>query len=285
MGLVRIIARHCRDRLGEGPLWSEREASLYWVDILGQKLHRLRLADDVITGWNLPEPIGWVIERAGGPGLIAGLRSGIVELGLDPLAIKRRWRPEADRPANRFNDAKADARGRIWAGSMRMDGTGAAGAFYRLDPGGTCTRVDDGYQIANGPAFSPNGCWLYHADSGRGIVYRYALGDDGSLAARHPFIQFEAGWGLPDGMTVDADGHLWVAHWGAGCISRFTPEGARERSIVLPASQITSCTFAGPGLDRMFVTSAADGRDEPDGGALFEVDPGCRGLPTNIFAG
>jgi sugar lactone lactonase YvrE len=98
-------------------------------------------------------------------------------------------------------------------------------------------------------------------------------------------IRFEKEWGDPDGMAIDADGGLWVAHWGGSRVSRFSPEGKLDRSISLPTSRITSCTFAGEDLDRMFVTSAVDGVDEPYAGMLFEIDPRCRGLSTCLFAG
>lgn len=280
-----IVASSKRDRLGEGPLWSDRDNAVYWVDILGQRLNRLSLADDNFESWNMPEPIGWVIERETKLGLIAGFRSGFAELELDPFRITPIVAPEPDRDDNRMNDAKADAQGRIWAGTMPMDCASPCGALYRLDPDRTVTQVDNGYYITNGPAFSVDGHWIYHTDTKRQIVFRFPINDDGTLGQRGPFILFEPEWGTPDGMTVDADGHLWIAHWGAGCVSRFTPEGKRERWISLPASQITSCTFAGPDVDRMFVTSAAEGVQEEHGGALFEVDPGCRGLPTCRFKG
>ena len=168
---------------------------------------------------------------------------------------------------------------------MPMDGASPAGALHRLDPNGTTARVDNGYRIANGPAIAADGRTLFHTDSGLRTVYRFAVADDGSLGEREVFIRFEDGWGDPDGMTLDAEGGLWVACWGAGCVTRFTPDGRRDRSLALPASQVTNCTFAGADLDRMFVTSATEGVDEPDAGALFEVDPGCRGLPTHTYRG
>jgi sugar lactone lactonase YvrE len=284
MDEVRIIARAGTDRLGEGPLWSARDDALYWVDIIGQRVNRLRLDGEAVDTWDMPELVGWVIERTGG-GFVAGFRSGFVALELDPLGVTPLYNPEPHRPGNRLNDAKADAGGTIWAGSMHMDGSGGKGALYRLSPDLRCELVDDGYGIANGPAFSRDHRWLYHTDSKSRVIYRFALHPDGAVGERVPFISFPEGWGSPDGMTVDADDHLWVARWGAGCISRFAPDGGCVRTIRFPATQITSCSFAGRDLDRMFVTSAAEGVSEPLGGALFEIDPGCRGLPTYQFSG
>jgi sugar lactone lactonase YvrE len=285
LSAVRVIEGSGRSLLGEGPLWSARENAVYWVDILGQRLSRYSLAAGSIVSWDLPEPIGWAIERRDVPGLIAGFASGFAELTLEPLTICPIGNPEPDRPGNRMNDAKADAKGRIWAGTMAADCKGESGSLYRLDPNHRWERVDGPYGIANGPAISADGRTLFHTDTARREIYRFTVKDDGSLGDRELFIRFEPDWGWPDGMTFDAGGGLWVAHWGGGRVSRFTTEGRLDRSVALPASQITSCTFAGPELGRMFVTSAADGVDEPEAGMLFEVDPGCRGLPTLMFGG
>lgn len=280
-----VIARDVRDTLGEGLLWSARDNAVYWTDILAPALNRLSLTDGAVTRWNMPEMIGWVIERRDRPGFIAGFRNGFAELTLDSLTITPIVDPEPDLPDNRLNDAKADAKGRIWAGSMPLTADRPTGSLYCFDTDRTATRVDSGYSVANGPAISPDQRWLYHTDTPARQVYRFALDADG-VRDRAPFIQFDEEWGYPDGMTVDVEGHLWVAHWGGSRISRFTPEGALGRSIALPASQITNICFAGEGLDRMFVTSAADGlSDEEHAGALFEVDAGVVGLPPGQYAG
>jgi D-xylonolactonase len=281
-----IVNSSDRDQLGEGPLWSARDASLYWVDILRQELHALHLGDGRIKSWTMPEMIGWVIERRHTPGFIVGLRSGFAELRLDPFQVHVIASPEPDRPDNRLNDAKADSAGRIYAGSMPVAADKPSGSFYRFDADWNITRLDDGYVIANGPAFSCDERYLFHADSAQRTVFRYAVRGDGSLAERRPFIEFPQGWGQPDGMTVDANDHLWVAHWDGARVSRFAPDGSFQNSIALPTPQVTSCTFAGPGLDRMFVTTAAVGRDDDVfAGKVFEVDPCTRGLAPNTFAG
>jgi sugar lactone lactonase YvrE len=195
--------------------------------------------------------------------------------------------PHPDIADNRLNDAKADARGRIWAGSMPFGADRPSGALYRLDADRSLHRMDDGYHVANGPTFSLDQRWLYHTDTVRSLVYRFALHDDGSLGPRETFISFEPEWGRPDGMTTDADGHLWIAHWNGARVSRFTPDGRLEHSIPLPASQITNVCFSGPALDRMFVTCAADGKQqEAAAGSLFEIlGHGVCGLPPGQFAG
>jgi sugar lactone lactonase YvrE len=283
---ARIVAGSGRSLLGEGCLWSASAGAIYWVDILGKRLRRLTLATGSVAAWEMPRAIGWVIERRDRPGLIAGLDTGFAWLTLEPFAVLPFLDPEPHLPANRMNDACADRHGRIWAGTMPFACDVPSGAFYRLDPDRRCVRVDGPYQIPNGPAILPDASALFHTDTARGHIYRLPIHDDGSLGPRTLFVDFEDRPGDPDGMTLDADGGLWVAHWGGARVTRFDPAGRAERHIPLPASQVTSTTFAGDDLSRLFVTSAATGiDDEPEAGALFEVDPGCRGLPTERYAG
>ena len=234
----------------------------------------------------MPEPIGWIVPRASKPGFIAGFKSGFATLTLDPIAIGKIGAPEPERESNRLNDAKVDAYGRIWAGSMDDEEKRVSGALYRLDPTLQWSRMDDGYGVANGPTFSPAGDALYHTDSARRVVYRFVLSPDGLISERREFVRFADDWGYPDGMTTDNEGGIWIAHWDGARVSRFTPDGKLDRAIALPVSRPTSCVFAGPELDRLFVTSASIGReDEPLAGALFELDVGVRGAPSFAFAG
>lgn len=270
--------------LGEGPIWSARENAIYFVDIKKPALHRYALADGACTSWDMPEALGWVIERKDGAGFIAGFKSGIFELTLEPFERRLIVHPEPERPQNRRNDAKVDAFGRIWAGSMDDAIIETSGALYRLDHDFTCRRMDDAIKICNGPTFNCAGDIIYHTDSGARTVYAYDLSANGEIANKRVFIRFEDDWGSPDGMTTDSEDHVWIAHWGGARVTRFDPDGKAVRAIALPASQITSCAFAGPNLDRMFVTSAAGGReDEELAGALFEIDPGVRGARQCLF--
>ncbi|CAM8664238.1 6-deoxy-6-sulfogluconolactonase [Sphingobium sp. AntQ-1] len=281
----RLIDRAVADSLGEGTLWSARDNAVYWVDILAPALNRLSLESGAVDRFAMPEPLGWVAEREAG-GFIGGFQSGFAEISLDPLAVTPFGDPEPHFPGNRMNDGKADAQGHIWCGTMEMAEAHDRGALYRLAPDRSWTVVDSAYRVPNGPAFSPCGTWLYHSDTAKQQMYRFRRTEHGATG-REPFIRFGDADGYPDGMTVDADGHIWVAHWGGSRISRFTPEGRLDRAIALPARQVTNITFAGPNLDRMFVSSATVGLDDPteyDGG-FFEVESGARGLPTNLYAG
>jgi sugar lactone lactonase YvrE len=275
-----------RDVLGEGPLWSPRRNSVFWVDILAPALNRLSLSDGKLERWSMPQKLGWVVERAHATNFIAGFQNGFAELTLQPFSVRPLLDPEPDLPDNRMNDCYVDSKGRLWAGTMDVAIERDTGSLYRLDPDLRATRMDSGYRVTNGPIFSLSQQHLYHNDTGRGVVYRFDVSEEGNLSNKTTFLQFAPDWGVPDGMTLDSEDCLWIAHWGGGRVSRFRPTGQLDRSIALPASQITSCIFAGERLDRLFVTSAAKDRDDEEfAGSLFEVDPGVRGLPPNYFAG
>jgi len=282
----RAVARDHVDQLGEGLMWSPRRQILFWVDILAPALRAYDPVNGRVRSWDMPERLGWVIEREGRDDFIIGLKSGFARLTLEPFQIAHIGDPEPERPGNRLNDAKADYAGRIWAGSKNDADEAATGALYRLDTNLSWSRHDDGYDVANGPTFSPDGSTIYHTNSGTRSVYAFDLSPDGDLTNKRLLVKFRDDWGYPDGMTTDIDGALWIAHWGGGRVSRFRPNGALDRSIALPTSQISNCVFAGKNLDRMFVTSAATGlTGEPLAGALFEVDPQVKGVPQRCFGG
>jgi xylono-1,5-lactonase len=166
-----------------------------------------------------------------------------------------------------------------------------SGNFYRLDPDFTVRCVDTGYLCANGPTLGRDGRVIYHTDSTKSRIYRFDIPADGNFSNKRVFAEFSEADGYPDGITTDAEGCLWVAHWEGWGITRFRPDGSRDRFITLPVSQVTSCCFAGPKLDHLFVTSARIGLsphqldEEPLAGGFFEVTPSVAGLPTEQFAG
>jgi sugar lactone lactonase YvrE len=234
--------------------------------------------------------VGSIAPRARG-GFIAGTDRGIALVDLDQDRFEVVASPEQHLPHNRFNDGKVDRQGRFWAGTMDDREKGSAGALYRIDPDRTCTAIDGGYGITNGPAFSPDGARMYHSDTLRQVTYAFDLDAAGEATNRRVFVQFGAGDGHPDGMTVDAEGCLWIALWGGWCVRRFSPDGDLLRTVEMPVEQPSSCAFGGPGLDRLYVTSATKGLDQtalamqPNAGGLFMLIPGVRGIPDLPFAG
>lgn len=275
--------------LGEGPVWVVREQALYWLDIKGRRLFRIN--DKEFREWPTPMRVGSIAPREGG-GFIAGTDGGFytVEVG-DELAFTRLFDPEEDLPDNRFNDGKVDRDGRFWAGTMDDTEQAAVGTLYRLEDINRSTIIDQGYGVTNGPAFSPNGDWMYHTDSVRRRIYRFPLAPDGTVGAREIFLHFSAQEGYPDGMTVDAEGCLWVAFWDGWAVRRFGPDAALLDTIEVPVQRPTSIAFGGLDLDRMYITSARVGLDEtalavqPYAGALFMVEAGIKGIAERPFAG
>jgi len=278
-----------RAELGEGPVWVAAEQALYWVDINGRRIFRLSESGER-REWPTPMRVGSIAPRAGG-GFIAGTDQGIALVDLDQDRFEVVASPERHLPHNRFNDGKVDRQGRFWAGTMDDREKGSAGALYRIDPDRACTAIDGGYGITNGPAFSPDGALMYHSDTLRQVTYAFDLDAAGKASNRRIFLQFGPGDGHPDGMTVDAEGCLWIAFWGGWCVRRFAPDGDLLRTVEMPVEQPSSCAFGGPGLDRLYVTSATKGLDpaalamQPNAGGLFMLVPGVRGIPDLPFAG
>lgn len=277
--------------LGEGPMWSARDNTLYWVDIRGKKLNALRLADNSAQSWDMPDLIDWIVLRQSG-GFLVGILRTVCALTLDPFKLTPLFEIEADKTDNRLNDAKVDAKGRLWTGTMHMPFNQKTAALYRIDADLSVHQMDAPYLCTNGPAFSRDGTRMYHNETSEGLVYVFDMAPDGALSGKRVFTRFAEGVGSPDGLTVDADDGIWVAHYNGSRISRYKPDGVLDFNIRIPAKQVTSMTFAGAGLDRLFVTTAAQppvGADDPHAGTLWEVPKallrGHKGLPTNAFAG
>ncbi|PJI96159.1 sugar lactone lactonase YvrE [Acidovorax sp. 69] len=292
-GTVRCVqALGCA--LGEGLLWSVRERALYWVDILACHLHRWNPASGALQRWTFAEEISALAERSEGPGLIVTLRRGFALF--DPAtdaAPRYLHQPEPERTGNRFNDGKCDAQGRFWAGSMDFACQAPTGALYRYDPDGRCTRHDDGFAVTNGPTWSGTGqhTAMYFNATSEGNTYRYDCDPAmGTVSNKTLWKHWLPADGLPDGMTTDALGRVWIAHWGGGCVTCHDPVTAVELGRVsLPVSQVTTCAFGGADLRTLFITSARVGLTpeqlaaEPLAGALFAVDTDSLGVPAHLF--
>ena len=270
-----------RAEVGEGPVWDIRSSRLVWVDILGRRIHVTDPRTGETSSIEVPLHVGAVVPRAAG-GYVAALQDGfwIVD---DGPARRITAVPEA-RPGLRFNDGKCDPAGRFWAGTMAYDEAPGAASLYRLEADGLADRVLDGATISNGLAWSGDGRTMYYIDSPTQRVDAFTFDvTTGDLGNRRTVIRIPRELGTPDGMTVDADGGLWVALWGGGAVRRYV-DGRLDREIRLPASKITSCAFGDEDLGTLFITSACEGlsdaelREQPLAGALFRVRPGVRGV-------
>jgi sugar lactone lactonase YvrE len=268
--------------LGEGPVWDAATATLLWVDIPRGHVHRRAPGGERHT-LELHTSVGTVAPRAGG-GIVAATREGFVLLGADGQE-EGRVPVEADVPTNRFNDGKVDARGRFFAGTTQDDHAPGHGAFYRLDPDGAVERLLRDLALPNGLDWSADGGTLHLIDSGDHTVWAFAFdAETGRLGERRELIRLDPALGTPDGMTADAQGVLWIAFYDGGCVRAFDPGGEQVDELPVPVARPTSCTFGGPELDQLFVTSAA-GPDGTAGGTTFVAATGRRGAPRAAFAG
>jgi L-arabinonolactonase len=285
-----VIASH--NQIGESPVWSSFENSLYWVDVEGKLIQRWHAGDQSIQHWKIEEPIGCIGLRKRG-GLIGASRTGFFFLDTASGKSMPISDPEADLADNRFNDGKVDRRGRFWAGTRNFRNTEiASGALYRLDPDLSVHRMEEGLRCPNGMAWSPDDRLMYLCDTWTRKIFVYDFdADGGALSNRRLFAELQEDEGFPDGLTVDADGCIWNAHYNGWRITRYTPDGTVDRVIRMPVQHVTSLTFGGTGLDTLYVTSgylrlSEEDRDrQPVAGHVFACEPEARGIAEPAFAG
>jgi sugar lactone lactonase YvrE len=283
-----------RATLGEGLCWSAREQAVWWVDILEHRLYR----DDPKAGthdaWSFDETISAVAERAAGPGLAVTLRRGLALFDPATRALARLDEPEREREGNRFNDGKCDARGRFWGGTMDFACQAPTGALYRFDDQGRAQRaIDLGWIVTNGPTWTQDGRTMFVNDTVHRRVVAYAFDPHtGAVGASREWLVLPEADGHPDGMTTDAAGRVWIAHWGGACVTCHDPSTAAELARVeLPTAHITNVAFGGPDMRTLFISSArfelsdAQLAAQPLAGALFAVDTDALGLAANLYAG
>jgi sugar lactone lactonase YvrE len=279
--------------VGESPVWCPRAKALFWVDITGQKIHRFRPADGAAKTYQLPHPVTALAVRSRG-GLVLSLKKKFAFFDLETESLTLLDDPEADKPENRFNDAKCDRQGRFWAGTMgSVHWDAPCGALYRLDPDGSITCHQTDVICANGMGWSPDNRTMYFTESFRYAIYAYDFdAANGTLSNRRVFASLDAkGRGFPDGLTVDAEGHVWSVHNAIGKVVRYTPRGQIERVIELPVPRPCGCAFGGEKLDTLYITTARETLTAeeiaryPLSGSLFAATPGVCGLPEAEFAG
>ncbi len=279
--------------LGESPLWDDRENVLYWVDIDRGQIHRFDPAARENTTHTLPTKVSSIGRRRSG-GLIASLKKNFAAFDPSSGSVEMLDLVEGDLPENRFNDGKVDRQGRFWAGTMNEIHVGRPdAALYRFDRPGEVRQMIPGVTISNGTGWSPDGRTMYYTDTLRYSVFAYDFDPaTGGIANRRVFYEAEPeANGLPDGLTVDAEGFVWSALVNYGRMLRFTPDGELERVVAFPPTRGTCCTFGGPDFRDLYITTAreclteAEIREQPFAGSVFHCVPGCQGLPEPFFEG
>ena len=276
-----------RCHVGEGPIWNPMDNRLYWVDILRGRIfwydpetgeHRQFYQGEVLGGFTIQEDGAFLLFMS--KGAVAILRDGKLDYIIDELPGESE---------NRFNDVIADPAGRVFCGTMARDSARAVaredlGTLYRLDTNGSVTKLLDGIGISNGMGFTPDRQQMYYTDSSVGRIYVFDYDSStGEITNQRVFVELPEGGGIPDGMTVDADGYIWSAIVGGSALHRYTPLGIRERTVSVPARMPTSVMFGGADMTDMYVTSLGGDKrtdeDDPLAGALFRLNLGIRGVP------
>ena len=288
--------------LGEGPWWDADENRLYWIDGLneagqGDDLHRFDPVKGVNESWYIGKHIGCAIPTKDGRVLMA-LQDGIYLFNKESKELKELSNLEREILNNRFNDGKCDSKGRLWFGSMSMTANQPGrkfemtGSFYKMERDGIVKKFFDGVGISNGLAWNADETRMYYIDSTSAAVFAFDFdAENGEIANRRKIFSIdETGEGVPDGMSIDSDGMLWVAHFGGWKLSKWNPEsGVRLDEITLPCAQVTSCCFGGADLDELYITTASIGlsqkerEEQPLAGMVFVVKPGARGTILNKF--
>jgi sugar lactone lactonase YvrE len=290
-GIKPEVAVRGRDAVGEGPVWLQDERRLMWVDITSHLIKWFDPATGHIESIDIGRDVGAAVPLEGG-GVAAILPGEFVILPDHRTTPRTLARVESDKPGNRMNDGKCDSRGRFWAGTMAYDLTPHAAALYRLNADCSVDVVIQPVTLSNGLGWSPDDTLMYYIDSKtqRIDVFDYEPAS-GHIANRRLFVAIPSEQGMPDGMTVDASGCVWVGLWGGSAVHRYRPDGTLDLVVDLPASQITSCAFGGDDLGDLYITSAAIGLDnealvrEPDAGSVFRCRPGPKGLLPFRFTG
>jgi sugar lactone lactonase YvrE len=275
--------------LGEGPVWHAERKSFFWVDIEGKKLQEIKWPSKEMQFWPMPQLIGLIVPY-GENALVVALQDGLAVFSIPTGKLEWLLDIEKEIKDNRPNDGKCDSRGRLWLGTMNVHAKEKAGSLYCID-NNMVTQHLSSLTISNGMAWQQDGKYFYFIDSPLYRVDRYLFDAAiGSLAFERTVVHIPEEMGMPDGMTIDAEGMLWVAQWDGFSVCRWNPHtGEMLHKIDLPIPQVSSCTFGGENLDVLFITTASVGLDEgallqyPQSGHVFYAQPGVKGMLPNKF--
>jgi sugar lactone lactonase YvrE len=276
--------------LGEGPVWDHKNQRILWIDIVQGHIHQFTPATKTFKSFPVGEMIGSLALTDNG--IVAALESGFSFIDLENAKVDCITHPEKHIAGNRFNEGKCDPFGRFWAGSMSLAEEGTTGSVYALHHDLSVEKKIENVTISNGMAWSPDQKTFYYIDSPTLQVVSYQFDNaTGSICDKKTIISFDVTEGFPDGMTIDTEGMLWIAHWGGWKVARWDPKtGKKLLQIDLPVSQVTSCTFGGDSFEDLYITSASirltkeQLQKEPLAGSLFVVkNCGYTGMPAFEF--
>jgi sugar lactone lactonase YvrE len=281
-----------QDEVGETPIWIPDEQAMYWIDLEGSTVHRYDPASGERKNWTLDVPVTALGRRASG-GWILASKKGLAFWDQQGSATEFIVDPVAEREGMQFNDSAVDRQGRLVVGTANVqDFEAPDGVLYRLDSDLSLHEIDDGYAVANGLGFSPDGQVLYATDMfhNRIVALDYDT-ETGAASNKRTFVEVPADTGLPDGMVVDADGFVWSAHWAGGRITRYDPDGQIERQIPVPVTNATCLGFGGADMNELYIATAwffmtdEQRKAEPHAGDMFRIKTDVTGLVEPEFAG
>ncbi|SHF78048.1 Sugar lactone lactonase YvrE [Mariniphaga anaerophila] len=281
-----------KSALGEGAIWNPKTGELIWVNITEKILNiynpKLKNNKEMFTG----QMIGTVVPADSGK-MIVALENGFYQFDSKTGSKQLIADPEADKPGNRFNDGKCDPAGRFWAGTMSKEGKQQAGALYRLDTDGSVHKMIENVTTSNGIVWSPDATKMYYIDTPTQKVVAWNYDNEtGEISNPKTAIEIPGEMGYPDGMTIDADGNLWIALWGGSAVGCWNPEtGELLRTVDVPAKNVTSCAFGDDDLGTLYITTATQGTSAeelekfPHAGGVFKIRPGVKGVEAFFFKG
>ena len=277
--------------LGEGPFWHAERKSCFWVDIEGKKLFEYNWLDKSIKLRELDYRVTLVVQDKNDH-LILGLEGGVARYNLDDENLSWLIDVEKDYHKHRTNDGKVDSKGRLWLGTLHMDFNEGAGSLYSLDENLFLNKKQDRLTIANGLAWSPDNTRLYFIDSPTNKVQSFIYDEaTGHIVFEKDVIHIPKEMGAPDGMSIDEEGMLWIAHWGGFGVYRWNPIDGKLLSVLkVPVPNVSSCAFAGENSDHLIITTARQDLNEdelkkyPESGDLFCAKLSVKGMKTNKCA-
>jgi len=271
-GFVVSLIHGTSSILGEGSLWSSRTQRLYWVDIYGKKIHVYDPKANITQSYELDQMVGTIVLRKSG-GAMVSLHRGFGSFDFETGKCTIVANPESD-PRTRYNDGKCDPQGRFWAGTLEHEETGAAlGHLYMLDTHLVAHERLDNILVSNGIVWTADSKIMYYIDSPLRRVDAFDFEPQtGHISNRRTVVTIPQGDGVPDGMAIDSNDNIWVAHWGGWKVTQWDPRsGTLLRTVPIPAAKVTSVAFGGPDLTDLYVTTAATQSEPAPAGALFRV--------------
>jgi sugar lactone lactonase YvrE len=271
--------------LGEGAFWHSTRNSFFWVDIEGKTLYE-HTAQGKLSSWGSPYRISMVAQTQEDHVIVLAMQGRVMKFDLQTGALSMVVKIELDKPDNRSNDGGVDVMGRLWIGTMSMHFQEGSGSLYCIDRDLSVNKKIQGLTVPNGLVWSADNTRMYHVDSNSRKVAAYAFDPNmGTISFKKNVLQIPRNMGSPDGMCMDEEGMIWIAHWNGFGVYRWNPaDGTLIGKIEVPVPQVSSCAFGGENMDQLLITtarqnmSAADREKYPDSGSVYIATPGVRGL-------